>query len=55
MNLRYPRNELDHGCNPSPGGVWPDFATVSKRAVAQASGMSIDFAQPRAWRRFDGL
>jgi hypothetical protein len=55
MNLRYPRNELLHGCNPSPEGVWPDFAVVSKRALAQASGMSIDCAQSRPRRLFDGL
>jgi hypothetical protein len=55
MNLRYPRNELLHGCNPSPEGVWPDFAAASKRALAQESGFSIDDAQLRAWRLFDGL
>jgi hypothetical protein len=54
MNLRYPRNELLHGCNPSPEGVLPDFA-ASKRAVDQASGISIDSAQPRARRLYDGL
>ncbi len=55
MNPRYSRNELLHGCNPSPESVWSDFAAPLKRAVAQASGISIDSAQPRARGLYNGL
>jgi len=55
MNLLYAHNELMHGCQPVPDGLWPDFVLTSKRVVALISCTSPYCAQQGDWRLCNGL